>query len=83
MTEELIIREMIIDEAAGRGDSDSRMTNFEVIMPLKHQSTRKVLLCCIFSAGNSWKRMGCSDEGKMARILVKLLIKISVLFHIY
>ena len=40
MTEELIIREIRIDEAAGRGDSDSRMTSFEVIMPLKLQSTK-------------------------------------------
>ena len=31
MTEELVIREIRIDEAAGRGDSDSRMTSFEVI----------------------------------------------------
>ena len=31
-TEELFIREIRIDEAAGRGDSDSRMTSFEVIM---------------------------------------------------
>ena len=38
-TEELVIREIRIDEAAGRGDSDSRMTSFEVIMPLKLQST--------------------------------------------
>ena len=30
MTEELVIREIGIDEAAGRGDSDSRMTGFEV-----------------------------------------------------
>ena len=35
MTEELVIREIIIDEAAGRGDSNSRMTNFEVIISLK------------------------------------------------
>ena len=40
MTEELVIREIRIDEAAGRGDSDSRMTSFEVIMPLKLQSTK-------------------------------------------
>ena len=39
MTEERVIREIRIDEAAGRGDSDSRMTRFEVIMPLKLQST--------------------------------------------
>ena len=40
MTEELVIREIRIDEVAGRGDSDSRMTSFEVIMPLKLQSTK-------------------------------------------
>ena len=40
MTEERVIREIRIDEAAGRGDSDSRMTCFEVIMPLKLQSTK-------------------------------------------
>ena len=39
MTEERVIREIRIDEAAGRGDSDSRMMRFEVIMPLKLQST--------------------------------------------
>ena len=40
MTEELVIREIRIDEATVRGDSDSRMTSFEVIMPLKLQSTK-------------------------------------------
>ena len=40
MTEELVIREMRIDEAAGRDDSDSRMTSLEVIMPLKLQSSK-------------------------------------------
>ena len=35
MTEELIIREIRIDEAANRGDSDPRMTRFEIIMPLR------------------------------------------------
>ena len=39
-------REIRIDEAAGRGDSDSRMTSFEVIMPLKLQST-KILIYSI------------------------------------
>ena len=39
MTEELVIREIRIDEAAGLGDLDTRMTSFEVIMPLKLQST--------------------------------------------
>ena len=34
MTEELVIREIGIDDAAGRGDSDLQMTSFEVIMPL-------------------------------------------------
>ena len=33
MTEELVIREIRINEAWGQGDSDSRMTSFEVIMP--------------------------------------------------
>ena len=40
MTEELVIRENRINDAAGRGDSNSRMTSFEVIMPLKLQSTK-------------------------------------------
>ena len=44
MTEDLVIHEIRIDEAAGRGDSDSRMTSFEAIMPLKLQSTTKALL---------------------------------------
>ena len=37
MTEELFIREIRIDVAVGRGNSDSRMRSFEVIMPLKLQ----------------------------------------------
>ena len=47
MTKELVIREIRIDEAAGRGDSDSRMTSFEVIMPLILQST-KILIYSIW-----------------------------------
>ena len=39
MTEEFVIHEIRIDVAAGRDDSDSRMMSFEVIMPLKLQST--------------------------------------------
>ena len=35
MTVECVIREIRIDEATGRGDSDSRTMSFEVIMPLK------------------------------------------------
>ena len=46
MTEELVICEIRIDEAAGRGDSDSQMMSFEVIMPLKLQST-KILIYSI------------------------------------
>ena len=42
--EELFIREIRMDEAAGQGDSGSRMTCFKVIMPLKLQSTMKALL---------------------------------------
>ena len=43
MTKVRVIREIRIDEAAGRGDSDSRMTCFEVIMPLKLQSTELLI----------------------------------------
>ena len=38
MTEELVICEIRIDKTAGQGDSDSQMTSFKVIMPLKLQS---------------------------------------------
>ena len=44
MTEELVICEIRIDEAAGRGDPDSQMSSFEVILPLKLLSTMKALL---------------------------------------
>ena len=44
MTEELLIREIRIDEAAGRGDSDSQMTSSSVILPLELESTIKALL---------------------------------------
>ena len=44
MTEERVIREIRIDEAADRGDSDLLMTSFVVIMPLKLQSTMKALM---------------------------------------
>ena len=47
MTEELVIRQIRMDEVAGRGDSDSRMMSFEVIMPLKVQST-KILIYSIW-----------------------------------
>ena len=46
MTEELVIREIKIDEAAGRGDSDSQMTSVKVVMPLKFQTT-KILIYSI------------------------------------
>ena len=44
MTKELAICELRIDEAAGRGNSDSQMTSFEISMPLKLQSTMIALL---------------------------------------
>ena len=44
MTEELVLRGIRINEAAGREDSDSRMTSFEVIMPLKLQSPMKAIV---------------------------------------
>ena len=34
MTEELVIREIRVDDAAGQGNSDSWMTSLEIIMPL-------------------------------------------------
>ena len=37
-------REIWIDGDAGRSDSDSRMTSFDVSMSLKHQSTRKAIM---------------------------------------
>ena len=46
MTEELVNSKIRIDEDAGRGDSDSRMTSSEVIMPLKLQSL-KILIYSI------------------------------------
>ena len=44
MTDKLVIREIRINKAADRGSSDSLMTSFGVIMPLKLQSTMKALL---------------------------------------
>ena len=44
MTKEIVICEIRIDEAAGRGNSDSWLMSFEVIMPLKFQSSIKALL---------------------------------------
>ena len=43
MTKELLIREIRMDKATGPGDSDSRMTSFKVIMPLKLQSTKMLI----------------------------------------
>ena len=53
MTKELVIREIRIDKAAGRGNSDSWMTLFVVIMSLKLRLTMKALLRCIVLAGIS------------------------------
>ena len=44
MTEELVICEVRVDEVAGRGDSNALMASFEVIMPLKLNSTITDLL---------------------------------------
>ena len=52
----LIIRENRIDEAAGRGDSDSRMTSFEVIMPLKVEECKWHVLIRTLSYFSKWKR---------------------------
>ena len=58
MTDGLVVREIKIDEAADRGDSDSRMTSLEVI--ICHLNSNQLTLqkhyCkmrCIVSAGNS------------------------------
>ena len=53
MTEERVICEIRIDEAASRGDSDSRMTCFEVIMPLKLQSTNIYIYIYISDLGSN------------------------------
>ena len=44
MTKELFIREIRIDEPADRGDSNSWLIRFKVIMPLNLHSTMKALL---------------------------------------
>ena len=44
MTEDLVIREIRIDEATGRCNSDSQMTSFEVTVPHILQSTMNALL---------------------------------------
>ena len=57
MTEELVIREIWIYKAVGRGDSDSRMTCLEVIMPLKEEEecTSHALIHTL-SYFKKWKR---------------------------
>ena len=47
MTEECVIREIRIDDAAGGGDSDSRMMCFEVIMPLELQANESPSVRCV------------------------------------
>ena len=44
MTEEPVIHEFRMDEAAGQDNPDSQMTSFEVIMPLELKSSMKALL---------------------------------------
>ena len=44
MTEELVILEIGINEAAVQGDSELQMTSFKVIMQLKLLSIMKALL---------------------------------------
>ena len=48
MIEERVIHEIRIDKATGRGDSDSPMTCFEVIMPLKLKSTNIYIYIYIY-----------------------------------
>ena len=49
MIEELVIHEIRIDDAAGRGDSDSRMASFEVIMPLNPLTANDEMFRRVFS----------------------------------
>ena len=75
MTEELVIREIRIDEAI---DSDSRMTSFKVIMPLKLQSTKILIynICDIKSVLHNTKYMhntNCPIVGSVA--LHRLVIR--------
>ena len=69
MTEELVICEIRMNEAAG--NSDSRMASFEVISHLNSNQLKKSYckMRCIASrsaGNNSLKRMTCLDKGHLA-----------------
>ena len=63
MSEERVICEIRIDKATGQGDSDLRMTNFEVIMQFKLQSTMKTLCPAHTSTTKNWSEnwFVCAD----------------------
>ena len=68
MTEELVIRKIRIVKDADRGVSDSQITCFEVIMPLKIPINYDKPYCWmhfIISAGKYWKQMTGIYKGKM------------------
>ena len=66
MTEELVIREIRIDKAAGRGDSDSRWAVWKSLCHLKSNQLWKPYckMHGIVSACNSWKHMTCFRQRK-------------------
>ena len=68
LLEELVIRKIRIDEDADRGDSDSQMMCFEVIMLLKIPINYDKPYCWmhfIVSTGKYWKQMTGIYKGKM------------------
>ena len=73
MTEELVIREIRIDEAADRGDPDSLMTSFKVIMPLKTPiNYESPIVRCVALSRLEIRENECFDKGKW-RVRVKCL----------
>ena len=57
MTEELVIRDIRIDEAAGRGDSDSRMTSLSLCHLNSNQSPiiKYIALSQLVICKNEWR----------------------------
>ena len=66
MTEELVLSGIRINETTGREDSDSRMTSFEVIMPLKLQSPMKAIVRGVELPLLVFRENECLNKGKMA-----------------
>ena len=66
---ELVICEIRIAKAvcADRGDSDSWMTSFEIIMPLKLQSNESTMVRWVDLAGNlgKWMKFRQRKKGRL------------------